>query len=69
MVNSEELICVTKYLTLQARCRINRCRHKRIRLYFAPPYEVWSPGRPCDRELCTRELQRHDRAEDDVLNA
>jgi hypothetical protein len=30
MVNSDELICTTEYPTQQARCRINRCRFKRV---------------------------------------
>ena len=34
MVNSEELICTTGQLTLQARYRINRCHYSRVRLYF-----------------------------------
>jgi hypothetical protein len=29
-VNSDELIGTTEYLTLQARCRINRYRYKRV---------------------------------------
>jgi hypothetical protein len=33
MVNSEELIGTTGYLTLQARFRINLCRYNRARLY------------------------------------
>jgi hypothetical protein len=33
MVNSEELIGTTEYLTLYTRCRINRCRHNRAALY------------------------------------
>jgi hypothetical protein len=33
MVNSEDLIGTTEYLTLQARCCINRCRYNRVRLY------------------------------------
>ena len=32
MVNSDELVGTTEYLTLQARCRINRCRYIRVRL-------------------------------------
>jgi hypothetical protein len=32
MVNSEELIGTTEYLTLYTRCRINRCRYNRVRL-------------------------------------
>jgi hypothetical protein len=32
MDNSEELIGTTKYLTLYARYRINRCRYNRVRL-------------------------------------
>ena len=34
MVNSEELIGTTEYLTLQTRCRINRCRYNRFRLHM-----------------------------------
>jgi hypothetical protein len=34
MVNREELIGVTEYLTLQARCRINRWRSNGVRLYM-----------------------------------
>jgi hypothetical protein len=34
MINSEELIGITEYLTLQTRCRINRCRYNRVRLYI-----------------------------------
>jgi hypothetical protein len=33
MVNSDELIGTTEYLTLQARCRINGCRYNRVLLY------------------------------------
>jgi hypothetical protein len=33
MVNSDELIGSTEYLTLYTRCRINRCRYNRVRLY------------------------------------
>ena len=31
--NSEELIRITEYLTLQTRCRINCCRYNRVLLY------------------------------------
>jgi hypothetical protein len=34
MVNNEELIGTTEYLTLWTRCRINQCRYNRVRLYF-----------------------------------
>ena len=34
MVNREELIGTTEYLTLYESCRINRCRYNRVRLYF-----------------------------------
>jgi hypothetical protein len=34
MVNSEELIGTTEHVTLYARCRLNRCRYNRIRLYL-----------------------------------
>jgi len=33
MVNSEELLGTTEYMTLQTRCRINLCRYNRVRLY------------------------------------
>jgi hypothetical protein len=33
MVNSEELIGIIEYLTLQARCRIDRCRYNRVILF------------------------------------
>jgi hypothetical protein len=33
MVYSDELIGTTEYLTLEARCRINRCRYDRVPLY------------------------------------
>jgi hypothetical protein len=33
MVNCEELVGTTEYLTLYARCHINRCRYSRVRLY------------------------------------
>jgi hypothetical protein len=34
MVNSEALTGTTEYLTLYTRCRINRCRYNRVRLYM-----------------------------------
>jgi hypothetical protein len=34
MVNSEELIGTTEHLTLYTRCRINRRRYNRVRLYI-----------------------------------
>jgi hypothetical protein len=34
MVNSEELIGTTEYVTLYARCRINQCRYNRLRRYI-----------------------------------
>jgi len=34
MVNCDELIGIREYLTLQARCRINRCRYNPIRLFI-----------------------------------
>jgi hypothetical protein len=34
MLNSEELLGITEYLTLQARCRINRRRYNRVRRYL-----------------------------------
>jgi len=38
MANCEELIGTIEYLTLYVKCRINRCRYDRFRLYeyFAP---------------------------------
>jgi hypothetical protein len=33
-VNSEELIGTTEHVTLYTRCRLNRCRYNRVRLYF-----------------------------------
>jgi len=39
MVNSEELIGTTEYLTLYAGCGINRCRYNRIRVYFEISYK------------------------------
>jgi hypothetical protein len=34
MVKSDEIIGTTEYLTLYARCRVNRCRFKRVVLCF-----------------------------------
>jgi hypothetical protein len=34
MANSEKLVSITKYLTLQARCGINRCRYNRVLPYL-----------------------------------
>jgi hypothetical protein len=34
MDNSDELIGTTECLTLYARCRIERCRYNRVRLYL-----------------------------------
>jgi hypothetical protein len=34
MVNSDEITGTTEYLTLQTRCRINRCRYNRVQLYI-----------------------------------
>jgi hypothetical protein len=34
VVNSEELIGTTGYLTLYTRCRVKRCRCNGVRLYF-----------------------------------
>jgi len=33
MVKSDELTATTEHLTLKMRCRINRCRYNRVRLY------------------------------------
>jgi hypothetical protein len=38
MDNSVELIGTTEYLTLQARCRINRYRYNRVLLRFSPEF-------------------------------
>jgi hypothetical protein len=38
MVNSEELIGNTEYLTLYTRCRINRCRYNGVRQFIRSPY-------------------------------
>jgi hypothetical protein len=35
MVNSEELIGTTEYLTLQTRCRIKQCYNRVVRHYTA----------------------------------
>jgi len=32
-VNGEEIIGTPKYLLIYTRCRINRCRYDRVRLY------------------------------------
>jgi hypothetical protein len=40
MVNSDELIGTTEHLTLETRCRINRCRYNRFRLYIS----LYVPG-------------------------
>jgi hypothetical protein len=37
MVNSDQFIGTTEYLTLQTRCRINRCRYNGVTLYLC----VW----------------------------
>jgi len=34
MVNSEELVGTTEYLTLYTKYRKNRCRYKQVRLYI-----------------------------------
>jgi hypothetical protein len=34
MVNSEELIGTTEYLTLYTKCRIKRCHYNRVQLYY-----------------------------------
>ena len=34
MVNSKELIGATEHVTLHARCRLNRRRYNRVRLYY-----------------------------------
>ena len=34
MVNGDKLIGTTEYLTLLTKCRVNRCRYNRFRLYL-----------------------------------
>ena len=34
MVNSQEIISITEYLTLYTTCDINQCRYNRVRLYI-----------------------------------
>jgi hypothetical protein len=34
VVNSEELIGTTDYVTVYAKCRLNRCRYNRVLLYI-----------------------------------
>jgi hypothetical protein len=43
MVNGEESTGTTEHTTLQARCRINRCRYNRVRLYlvFTVMFASW----------------------------
>jgi hypothetical protein len=43
MVNSEELIGTAEYLTLQTRCRINRCHYKRVLPYI----KSYRSPKPC----------------------
>ena len=38
MINSEELIGTTEYLTLYARLRINQCCYNRVRHYLLTPW-------------------------------
>jgi hypothetical protein len=40
MVNSEEFVGTTEYLTLQGRHRINRCRYNWVRLHYKSIYYV-----------------------------
>jgi hypothetical protein len=40
MVNSEELIGTTEYLTLETRCRINQCLYNRVQLYIEIREEI-----------------------------
>ena len=42
MVGSEELIGTTECLSLQTRCRLNRCRYNRVRLYLNSVIPSWS---------------------------
>jgi hypothetical protein len=42
MVNSEELIDATEYLTLQSRCRINRYRYNRVLLYIELQNKIYN---------------------------
>jgi hypothetical protein len=43
MANSEELIGITKNLTLWTRSRINRCRYNRAQLYTIIVFEQAKP--------------------------
>jgi len=45
MVNGKELIGNTEYLTLQARCRINRCRYNWVRFRDMMPCHWTVSGR------------------------
>jgi hypothetical protein len=38
LVNSEEVIGIMDYLTLQTRCRIDRCRYNRVPLHIIRYY-------------------------------
>jgi hypothetical protein len=41
MVNSEELIGTTEYLTLYTGFRLNRCHYNRVRLYLVKVNIFW----------------------------
>jgi hypothetical protein len=47
MVNSEELIRTTEYLTLHKRCRINRCRYNSVWSKTALDKTALCEGLPC----------------------
>jgi hypothetical protein len=49
MVNSEELIGTTEYLTLYTRCGINRCRYKRATYEHSGMYYTKQDGRTTAR--------------------
>jgi len=60
MVNSEELIGNTEYLTLCTRCRINLCHYNRVRLYMQRYVFVWDVGRfksdGCSKKMVLDEI-------------
>jgi hypothetical protein len=55
MVNSEELVDTTEYLTLQMRCRINRRRYNQVRLYTDQELEHFPMAVPMYRRRLTNE--------------
>jgi hypothetical protein len=59
MVNCEELIGTTEYLTLYRRCRINRCRYNRVRLSFTMFHLTKKVGFVILREILSRDVLNH----------